>query len=54
MSAMTTPEYLMANAKNHGNDTGITSKGSNGNLNDVSGSVFHDRTASVAESHIAM
>ena len=28
MSAMTTPEYLMANAKNHGNETAITAKGS--------------------------
>lgn len=54
MSAMTTPEYLMANAKNHGNETAITAKGSNGNWNDISWSEFHDQTASVAKSLIAM
>ena len=54
MSAMTTPEYLMANAKNHGNETAITTKGSNGNWNNISWSEFHDQTASVAKSLIAM
>ena len=54
MSAMTTPEYLMANAKNHGDEIAISSKGSNGDWNDMNWSEFHDQTASVAKSLIAM
>jgi len=51
---MTTPEYLMANAKNHGDEIAISSKGSNGDWNDMNWSEFHDQTASVAKSLIAM
>ena len=54
MSAMTTPEYLMANAKNHGNEKAISTKDSDGNMNHISWSEFHDQTASVAKSLIAM
>ena len=54
MSAMTTPEYLMANAKNYGNEKAISTKDSDGNMNHISWSEFHDQTASVAKSLIAM
>ena len=54
MSAMTTPEYLMANAKNYGNEKAISTKDSDGNMNHISWSDFHDQTASVAKSLIAM
>jgi long-subunit acyl-CoA synthetase (AMP-forming) len=51
---MTTPEYLMANAKNYGNEKAISTKDSDGNMNHISWSEFHDQTASVAKSLIAM
>ena len=52
MSAMTTPEYLMANAKNHGNEKAISTKVDG--WNHISWSDFHDQTASVAKSLIAL
>ena len=54
MSAMTTPEYLMANAKNHGNEKAISTKNSDGEWNHINWKEFHDQTASVAKSLIAL
>jgi long-subunit acyl-CoA synthetase (AMP-forming) len=44
----------MANAKNYGNEKAISTKDSDGNMNHISWSEFHDQTASVAKSLIAM
>ena len=54
MSAMTTPEYLIKNAENHGNEKAISTKNSNGEWNHINWSEFHEQTASVAKSLIAL
>ena len=44
----------MADAKNHGNEKAISTKDSDGTWNHISWSDFHDQTASVAKSLIAL
>ena len=47
-------EYLIANAKNRKNEKAISTKDSDGTWNHISWSDFHDQTASVAKSLIAL
>ncbi len=54
MSAMTTPEYLISNANNHANERAISTKNKNGEWTHVNWAEFHDQTASVAKSLIAL
>jgi len=54
MSAMTTPEYLISNANNHAKEKAISTKNKNGEWVHVNWAEFHDQTASVAKSLIAL
>ena len=54
MSAKTTPEYLISNANNHAKEKAISTKNKNGEWVDVNWVEFHDQTASVAKSLIAL
>ena len=54
MPAMTTPEYLMFNSNNHADEKAISTKNERGDWNHLSWRDFHDQTASVAKSLIAV
>jgi len=54
MSTMTTPEYLIKNAKEFGSEIAISTKNSNGEWEHINWLEFHDQTASVAKSLIAV
>ena len=54
MSTMTTPEYLIKNAKEFGSEYAISTKNSSGDWEHIDWAEFHEQTASVAKSLIAV